>query len=63
MERCVVAPTLATIDILDVGCHLAFNAIAREGDQKGDVIVFLPGLQEILQVQMLLKQRLPNLTI
>jgi hypothetical protein len=63
MERCVVAPTLATIDILDVAAHLAFNAIAREGDQKGDVIVFLPGLQEILQVQMLLKQRLPNLTI
>ncbi len=63
MERCVVAPTNATIDILAVAASLAFNAIVRKGDQKGDVIVFLPGLQDMLDVQSILKQRLPTLTI
>ena len=49
-QRCVVAP-LDQNNLLIMAAHLARMAILRSG---GDVIVFLPGMSEILQVKTML---------
>jgi hypothetical protein len=63
MERCVVSPEMEHVDILRVAADLALVAIARNDDRKGDVIVFLPGLHEMLRVQVMLRKALPSLTV
>jgi HrpA-like RNA helicase len=53
MQRCIVAPRDST-SLLKVAAHLALASLQRAGAQRGNVIVFLPGISEILSVQKLL---------
>ncbi len=43
-------------DILKLAADLADAAFKRGGAQRGDVIIFLPGMHEIIKVQTLLKE-------
>ena len=54
MERCVVMPP-STEELLQTAAGLAIAAINRGGPRSGDCIVFLPGIAEILEVQLLIK--------
>ena len=60
MERCVVAPAKEGADLLKITPDLSEAALKRGGQQRGDVIVFLPSMQELLSVQILLKKALPT---
>jgi HrpA-like RNA helicase len=63
MERCVVAPAVQGADLLKLASALAVAALKRGGERRGDVIVFLPGMQEMLRLQVLLKKALPKLRV
>ena len=56
MHRCIVAP-LQKDDLLKLAADLALKAINRKEDhQRGNVILFLPGMSEIKEVQKLLQE-------
>ncbi len=63
MERCVVSPTTDQENILQIAAELALAAIARRGTREGDVLVFLPGLHEMLIVQGILKSKDASLKV
>ena len=47
MQRCIVAP-MEMGDLLTTAVLLTLQALQRDGAQRGDVLVFLPGIQDVV---------------
>ena len=58
MQRCIVAPRDEDC-LLDVATDLALAALSRR-DAPGDVIVFLPGMSEMVTIQRKLRLARPK---
>ena len=50
IERCVVAPGAKNVDVLETAADLAAAALARVEDGRGAVLIILPGMQEICEI-------------
>ncbi len=56
LDRSAVFPKQQNADLLQIAAQLAVAALLRTGRLKGDVIIFLPGRQEIAKVQHCLQE-------
>ena len=63
LERCQITSPGDKDALLLQAVHFTLAALNREGDQEGNVIVFLVGWQEMCQAQKALKQKMPKLKI
>eukprot|EP00959_Pyramimonas_sp_CCMP1952_P461766 9482150-Pyramimonas_sp.AAC.1 len=63
MLRVIVAPRGDVADALPLAAHLAVRASSRSDHRHGAVMVFLPGMQEILEVEKLIKNATQNVII
>ncbi len=63
MHRCIVAP-LKEDDLPTLAADLAIKAMERKEDhQQGNVIICLPGMSEIKEVQKLLEEADQDLNV
>ena len=63
LEQCRISLPGDTSALLTLAVHLALAALSRTKDQEGNVIVFLPGMHEMLQVQKALNKKHPKLDV
>ena len=59
LEQCRISVPGDTSTLLTLAVDLALAALNRRNDEVGNIIVFLPGMHEMLQVQKALKKKHP----
>ena len=60
LEQCRISLPGDSSALLTLAVHLTLAALNRTDDQEGNVIVFLPGMREMLQVQKALKKNIKS---
>ena len=63
LEQCRISLAGDTSSLLALAVHLALAALDRTDDQEGNVIVFLPGMHEMVQVEKALNEKHPKLDV
>jgi hypothetical protein len=60
LEQCRISVPGDTSTLLTLAVDLALAALNRRNDEVGNIIVFLPGMHEMLQVQKALKKNIQS---